>query len=156
MNKILKGKIEIIAIFLIAISYTTANAANYPKSNFVSWNQTDLYFGTELASGKTKSGPCATTTNTAVTEDEFKCFLDTYVTPRFPYGLTWFAANGQYTDPENPNSQVFKETSYVVILLYPASSTSNLSLDQIRTIYVNEMGQSSVLRVDNTNSKVSF
>jgi hypothetical protein len=150
--------IAMVALFFLSVNFATSSyASNYPQGNFNSWNKTELYFGSALADGKVKQGPCLLSSSTStVTEAEFKCFLDNVLTPRFPYGLTWFKANGQYTDPNVSNSQVFKEDSYVVILLYPSSTDSNKKLEEIRSLYLEQMAQSSVLRVDNTNDKVSF
>lgn len=172
-----------LSVFFISLFtyFGTASAMNYPKGNFDTWNQSELFFGSNLAiinfddvvnndatpilKPKTglvgvpgiPNGTCLLSRPlTPVTLDEFKCFVDKIVTPRFPYGLTWFPANGQYYfDPNNVLSSLVKEQAYAMIIFYPASTSSNMKLEEIRTLYLNSFGQSSVLRTD-LNAKVSF
>jgi hypothetical protein len=63
--------------------------------------RTELYFGTAKPNG-------------AVTEAEFRDFVDRQVTPRFPDGLTLLKGNGQFRGEDNI---VIKEQSFVLILL---------------------------------------
>jgi hypothetical protein len=95
--------------------------------------RTELYFGTARPDG-------------VVTEAEFGAFVDRHVTPRFPHGLTLLKADGQFPGEDT----VVKEQSFVLILLYPYDAIDEgfRRIEHIRTLYREEFGQQSVLRVD--------
>jgi hypothetical protein len=97
--------------------------------------RTQLYFGTAKADGA------------AVTEGEFKAFVDEVITRRFPDGLTVVKADGQF---KAADGCIVKEQSYVVTLLYPAESQKDGShkIEIIRRLYMTLHDQQSVLRVD--------
>jgi hypothetical protein len=96
--------------------------------------RTELYFGTAKPVG-------------AVTETEFKKFLDDVVTPLFPDGLTVIKGDGQF---KGEDGTTIKEDSFVLILLYPVDGhkTSSKHIDAIRQAYMIQHQQESVLRVD--------
>src|SRR5262245_58692477 len=73
-------------------------AARHGASRFV---RTELFFGTAKPIG-------------AVTEEEFRAFVDAEVTPRFPDGLTVIKGDGQF---RGENDVIVKEQSFVLILL---------------------------------------
>jgi hypothetical protein len=104
------------------------------RNGSVLFVRTELYFGTATEDG-------------AVTDAEFKDFIDTYVTPRFPDGLTLIKADGQFRGVDDV---VIKERSYVLMLLYPYENLKegNNEIEQIRRIYKRRFSQESVLRVD--------
>ncbi len=103
--------------------------------------ETDLFFGT-------KRDPAP-----AVTEAQFRTFVDTFVTPRFPYGLTWFATNGQWSED---GTSPIKEDSFDLVLYYPTSARdSDVKIQEIRAEWKRLYDQTSVLRAD-TTAKVSF
>ena len=83
----------------------------------------------------------------AVTEEEFRTFLDEFVTPLFPDGLTVVKADGQF---RGADGVTIKEQSFVLILLYPVEGhkTSSRNIDAIRRAYMTRHLQESVLRVD--------
>jgi hypothetical protein len=95
---------------------------------------------TELSFGTAKPGG-------AVTEEEFRTFLDEFVTPLFPDGLTVVKADGQF---RGADGVTIKEQSFVLILLYPVEGhkTSSKNIDAIRRAYMTRHLQESVLRVD--------
>jgi len=95
---------------------------------------------TELSFGTAKPGG-------AVTEEEFRTFLDEFVTPLFPDGLTVVKADGQF---RGADGETIKEQSFVLILLYPVEGhkTSSKNIDAIRRAYMTLHLQESVLRVD--------
>jgi hypothetical protein len=98
------------------------------------WAKTDLYFGTAKPDG------------TAVTDEEFRKFLDEVITPRFPDGLTLIAAFGQFRDS---TGTILQERSLLLILLYPPpTAASSKKIEEIRSIYKQTFNQESVLRVD--------
>jgi hypothetical protein len=96
--------------------------------------RTELYFGTAKPDG-------------AVTDVEFREFLDRVVTPRFPDGLTLIEADGQF---RGEDGALIRERSFVLILLYPYETfeKATRSVDVIRALYKNQFDQESVLRVD--------
>ena len=96
--------------------------------------RTELFFGTAKPGG-------------AVTEEEFRTFLDEVVTPLFPDGVTVVKANGQF---RGADGVTIKEASFVLILLYPVKGhkTSSRNIDAIRRAYMTRHRQESVLRVD--------
>ena len=104
------------------------------RRNALAFVRTELFFGTAKPVG-------------AVTPDEFKCFVDAAITPRFPEGLTVIPGRGQFT---GENGVLVKEDSYVVVLLYPVDGqkASSARIDEIRRLYMREHQQESVLRVD--------
>src|SRR5688572_20398379 len=82
------------------------------------WAQTELYFGTAKPDGS------------AVTDEEFKAFLDMDVTPRFPDGLTLITAFGPF---RNSAGVIVQVGLFVLILLYPPPlSESTKKIEEIR------------------------
>jgi len=106
--------------------------------------RTELYFGT--ARGE-KQPP--------VSEAEFQGFLDNYITPAFPDGLTLLKGLGQF---RGANNVTIEEESFLVILLYPAAARRESSgkIEQIRKDYREQFGQESVLRSDFCCERVGF
>jgi hypothetical protein len=104
------------------------------RNGSVLFVRTELFFGTARQGG-------------AVTDAEFKDFVDNDVTPRFPDGLTLLKGDGQFRGSDDV---VIKERSYVLILLYPFESLKegNTEIEEIRRIYKRKFSQESVLRVD--------
>ncbi|MEF3112377.1 DUF3574 domain-containing protein [Streptomyces chrestomyceticus] len=105
--------------------------------------ETSLLFGTARPDG----GP-------PVTDKEFHAFVDQFVTPRFPDGLTVQDGYGQYRDA---HGTIERERSYELILLYPTSQSgpNNPKIEQIRTAYMKRFGQESVARIDD-RARVDF
>jgi hypothetical protein len=95
------------------------------------WIQDTLYFGLSRPAG-------------VVTEAEWKNFVDTEVTPRFPDGLTQWQAQGQWRDAGRP---VLHEDSRVLQIVHPADADSETKIQAIRSDYKKQFQQSSVLRV---------
>ena len=62
-----------------------------------------LYFGTAMSTGR-------------VTQTQWQQFLADVITPRFPDGLTAWAAAGQW---RNPSGELQKEDSYVLHVVHP-------------------------------------
>ncbi len=101
----------------------------------------ELFVRTELFFGAAKPD------GTAVTEEEWRQFLDREITPRFPDGLTVLTGAGQFRDS---GGVIIRETSRLLILLYPLSSQrgSGVKIEYIREAYKRAFQQQSVLRVD--------
>ena len=88
-----------------------------------------------------------------VTDEQFRVFLDSEITPRFPLGLTILTGYGQFL---NSTGVIQQERSFVLVLLYPQSShDSTKKIEEIRALYKAKFNQESVLRAD-TNNVVSF
>ena len=96
--------------------------------------RTELYFGTNKSDG------------TVVSPEEFQGFVDTFITPRFPDGLTLITGLGQFKGANG----VEKERSMLLILLYPVKEAkkSGIRIEEIRARYVDQFKQQSVLRAD--------
>jgi hypothetical protein len=105
-----------------------------------SWTRTELFFGSSTPGGG------------AVTEQQFKTFVDREVTPRFPQGLTLLSGYGQFRDSHGFLQQ---ERSMLLILVYPRSSDTSSKIEQIRDAYKSEFRQESVLRID-SGASVAF
>lgn len=97
--------------------------------------RTELFFGTRRPDGH------------AVSMREWRAFLRQKVTPEFPEGLTALTAAGQF---RNSSGKIIRETSILLILLYPAKTQtgSDEKIERIRGAYKRAFGQESVLRVD--------
>lgn len=122
-----------------------ATAATAPRKTVEGrpYIETSLLFGTARPDG----GP-------PVTDKEFHAFVDEFVTPRFPDGLTVQDGYGQYRDA---HGTIERERSYELILLYPTSQSGsdNPKIEQIRTAYMKRFGQESVARIDD-RARVDF
>ncbi|MFJ8676523.1 DUF3574 domain-containing protein [Streptomyces sp. NPDC093589] len=105
--------------------------------------ETSLYFGTARPDG----GP-------AVTDRQFRAFVDEIVTPAFPAGLSVKETYGQYRDA---HGTIERERSYELTLLYPTSRArpSDSEIEHIRAVYNRRFAQESVARVDD-RARVDF
>ena len=96
------------------------------------FSRTELFFGLSKPGG-------------VVSDSDFRRFMETEVTPRFPAGLTVLNANGQFKDS---GGAIIQEDSKLVILHYPYSKVNNAAVERIREAYKAAFQQESVLRVD--------
>ncbi|MEU5164370.1 DUF3574 domain-containing protein [Streptomyces sp. NPDC020875] len=125
------------AVLALAGTVATASAAvpvaRAPQTRYV---ETQLFFGTARPDG----GP-------EVTPREFRAFLDTTITGRFPAGLTVQEGRGQYRDRFGV---IESERSYEVILFYPrsAAGAADTDIEEIRHLYNRRFAQEPVARVD--------
>ena len=104
------------------------------------FSRTELFFGLSRPGG-------------VVTEAEFQAFVDAYVTPRFPDGLTVLAGAGQFRDS---GGTIVVEGSKLLVLLVPRRDRdADRKIEQIRSDYKRAFQQQSVLRSDDL-SCVSF
>lgn len=96
--------------------------------------RTELFFGTAKPDG-------------VVTPEEFQLFLDEYVTPRFPDGLTVVKGDGQF---RGADGTTIKEDAFLLILLYPFDqrAAGSKRIEEIREEYIRRHQQESVLRAD--------
>ena len=87
-----------------------------------------------------------------IREQEWRAFLETEVTPRFPAGLTVLSAYGQW---RSPSGAMINEPSRMLVIWYRHEATTEAAIEAIRGAYKKRFGQESVLRVDGA-SCVSF
>jgi Protein of unknown function (DUF3574) len=108
--------------------------------------EAEVFARTELFFGLSRPGG-------VVTEAEFQAFVDAYVTPRFPDGLTVLTGAGQFRDS---SGTIVVEGSKLLVLLVPRRDReADRKIEQIRSDYKRAFQQQSVLRSDDL-SCVSF
>ena len=147
--------IRIIAFFFLATLFALngggqfiaeANGENVASAARVAekYVRTELYFGL----GR-KGGP-------DIGQAEFQAFIDEFVTPRFPKGLTVLDAQGQWLEDGGTTT---KELAKVLVIFYHRNDrrATNLKIEEIRNEYKKRFSQQSVLRLDITKGiKVDF
>lgn len=99
-----------------------------------------LYFGASMPGG------------VAVSDDEWRQFIDSVVTPRFDQGLSFWQASGQW---KSEAGRIVVESSYILNLVHMESETTEAAVNEIIDVYKAEFKQEAVLRV-RENSCVSF
>ena len=142
MKRLASSRIFVLVLVLVTVVPATAVAQQGNNAHVGSnWSRTELFFGTAIKSGG------------VVTDEQFRAFLDSEITTRFPLGLTVLTGYGQFLNSSNVIQQ---ERSFVLILLYPLSAhDSNRKIEEIRALYKIRFNQESVLRTD-THNAVSF
>jgi hypothetical protein len=118
-----------------ALSLTVVTAP--PRAIAFSLIQQDLFFGRNIS------------TTGQVSEAQFRSFLDTVVTPRFPDGLTVFDAKGQFRDNTGAITQ---EPSKLVTLFVTDDAGAENSLREVTNSYLSLFSQQSVLQVTNRDN----
>lgn len=94
---------------------------------------------TELIFGMARNG------GADVQESEFQRFVETNVMPRFPEGLTVVTGDGRF---KSASGEVVRETSKLLVLLYPRSHARSEQIEAIRRDYREAFNQQSVLRIE--------
>jgi hypothetical protein len=89
---------------------------------------------------------------TEIGEADWRAFLDSEVTPRFPDGLTVLNGYGQW---RNGAGAIAREKSVMLVIWHRRTADSEARIEAIRAAYKARFGQESVLRVDGV-SCVSF
>jgi len=142
MKRLASSRILVLVLVFVTVVPAIAIAQQGNNAHVGSnWSRTELFFGTAIRGGG------------VVTDEQFKAFLDSEITPRFPLGLTVLTAYGQFL---NSTGVIQQERSFVLILLYPLSSQdSSRKIEEIRALYKVRFNQESVLRTD-THNAVSF
>ena len=93
-----------------------------------------LFFGTNSPEG-------------IVDEAAWSKFLLNDVTPRFPKGFTWIAANGQW---QADQGRIVREASYVLTVVHDGASANEAAIGQLMAAYKARFQQESVLRTRST------
>ncbi len=88
-----------------------------------------------------------------VSEREWRAFVDKYVTPKFPSGLTVYDARGQWC---NDAGKVTKEKTKVLMLICADTPVNEAAIKAIRKTYCDLYDQESVMEVDSEVSRVDF
>ncbi len=78
-----------------------------------------------------------------VSDDDWQRFLDEVVTPRFPDGLTVFAATGRW---KGKSGVLEQERSEVVMLLHSGDEAARGAVREVAAEYKRRFGQEAVLR----------
>lgn len=80
----------------------------------------------------------------AVSDADFRRFVDEEMTPRFPDGLTVIDATGQWRGDEN---RLIREASKVVLIVLPKGRDTPRRIDAVRAAYKARFHQDSVLLI---------
>jgi Protein of unknown function (DUF3574) len=80
----------------------------------------------------------------AVSEADFRKFVDEALTPRFPDGLTVLDGGGQWRGEEN---KLIREASKVVLVVLPRGREGSARLEAARNAYKGRFHQESVLLI---------
>lgn len=91
-----------------------------------------MYFGTDKPTGG------------SVSQAEWNDFLQGFVTPRFPQGLTVWPGAGQWLGADGA---IVREPSFVVSLFHPDDEASERAVQAIAAEYKLRFAQEAVLRV---------
>jgi hypothetical protein len=78
-----------------------------------------------------------------VAEAEWEAFLNEFVTPRFPDGLTVVDAHGRWRGRSGAGE---RERTELVTVLHPPDSASRRAIEEIAIEYKRRFGQEAVLR----------
>jgi uncharacterized protein DUF3574 len=78
-----------------------------------------------------------------VSDAEWRGYLDSVVTPRFPDGLTVVEAQGQW---RGRGGTVEREQAEVLTLFHPDDAVSRRAVDELAAEYKRRFGQEAVLR----------
>lgn len=90
-----------------------------------------LYFGAARPDGSMVNDP------------QWQDFLAESVTPRFPKGLTWLAAQGQW---RGSNGDIVREHARTIVLLHDAAEATQHQIDRIAAEYKQAFAQEAVLQ----------
>jgi hypothetical protein len=119
-----------VALVVFASSCSTISYTLVPQTNAV---DDRLYCGREMPTGG------------EVSDEELQTFLRDVVTPRFPEGLTIFAANGQWRSERT--NEVGRERVMVIEIVHPLTAASDRLMREVADEYRRRFHQRAVLRV---------
>jgi len=111
---------------------------NSPEPKLI---RVDLFFGRNIPSGG------------EVSQEQFQEFINDFITPRFPEGLTVFDASGQF---QNSAGTIVNEQTKTVTLLLEDTLENELFINEIVRAYVQQFNQESVLQVVDEDVEVTF
>jgi Protein of unknown function (DUF3574) len=128
----LAGRTATVCALMAAIAGCTLPAAEPLAPSLAQQTRVSdrLYFGRAHAAG-------------VVSEAEWAQFLAEVVTPRFPDGLTVWAADGQWRD--GTNRAIVREPTFVLELVHMREGSRDAELRAVVTAYKQRFSQQSVL-----------
>lgn len=131
-------------VVLLAVAASMSGCATAPSASGCRAGEQaaivdSLYFGTAMPSGR-------------VSADDWQGFLAGVITPRFPGGLTAFAATGQW---QNASGELQKEDSYVLQVVHKDEAKYEAAVREVVDTYKSRFRQEAVLRV-RTATCISF
>lgn len=141
----MKGRV-LIAVLLVqvilvgALPVVAHGTADFGSSGSIEkYLRTELYFGLGRPNGE------------VVDKSEWQRFVEEFVTPRFPDGVTILEAKGQWRGQTNI---IVRESSKVLVIFYRLKDrkAASTKIDEIRNAYKKRFEQESVLRVDLTEA----
>jgi hypothetical protein len=130
------------SIFALAQTPVLHGDVNHPAQTR-GWLDTKLYFGLGPVDAPEKG----------VSEAEWRDFLDTEVTSRFPAGLSVFDVYGQWLSRQTHTVERIR--SKMLVIDYPATKENAAKVEAIRAAWKRRTGDQSVLRVTHP-ADVSF
>ncbi|MFT3683739.1 MAG: DUF3574 domain-containing protein [Phycisphaerales bacterium] len=95
--------------------------------------RTELFFGLSRPDGG------------VVSDQQWRDFLSTTVTPLFPKGLTVLEASGQW---QEESGRIAREPSRVLVLLHLPTAEDNEKIERVRAAYKAQFVQEAVMRTD--------
>jgi hypothetical protein len=104
------------------------------------WISDRLFFGRSIPGGG------------VVSDAEWSAFVAEVVTPRFPDGLTIYAAKGQWREADR---KIVGEDVAVIEILHPASDAAERAIGEIQRAYRERFRQEAVMRVKG-KARVTF
>ncbi|MCC0005719.1 MAG: DUF3574 domain-containing protein [Methylobacteriaceae bacterium] len=119
-----------LAVYLLAL-VAPASAQTACPASLRPWTRIELHVGLGLAGGG------------EVSRAQFRNFLETTVTPRFPEGYTVIEATGHY---RYKSGKVAAEPARVLVILTKAPNEAAQKVDEIVRIYKTRFRQESVGR----------
>ena len=126
-----------ILLWTFALSPSNAMPTPVCSAGGEAMSKVELFFGLDIPGGG------------KVDSAAWQEFLDQEVTPRFPEELTVDQVDGQWQDAET--GKIIQESSRTLMILYPPSPEANQKIEEIRTAYVSQFKQDSVMRLDEIN-----
>jgi hypothetical protein len=138
-KRALHGIVIVAATASLAVGCATATNPHLCRTDEQPAIVDSLYFGTAMPSGR-------------VSGDDWQRFLADVITPRFPEGLTAWAAAGQW---QNASGELQKEDSYVLHVVHKDEAKYETAVHEIVDAYKSRFQQEAVLRV-RTATCISF
>lgn len=125
---------------IAAYRFTVPEYAAVCRTGSVPYARLELLFGLGKQSGE------------EVSDEEWRAFVETEVTPRFPDGFTVLTGYGQW---RGRSGDIAREPSRVLVIWHRRGAAGEADIEAIRQAYKMQFGQESVMRVDSV-SCVSF
>ena len=129
----------VVATAMFAVGCAPAITTAKCRSGEQSAIMESLYFGTATPTGQ-------------VSREDWQQFLSDVITPRFPDGLTAWAAAGQW---RNSSGELQREDSYVLHVVHPDDQGFESAVREVIDEYKARFDQEAVLRV-RTATCISF